>query len=41
MKFGLLYESQGVDMMLFRHDDIVDSLRRFGREVVPHFVGRR
>ena len=36
------YESQGVDLMLFlRHDDIVDSLRRFGREVLPHFAGRR
>ena len=22
-------------------DDIVDSLRRFGREVFPHFAGRR
>src|SRR5205809_866376 len=35
------YESQGVDMMLFlvqsayiRHDDICDSLRRFGCEVI-------
>ena len=32
-------------MMLFlvqagtiRHADIVDSLRRFGREVIPHFA---
>ncbi len=40
------YESQGVDMMLFlvqaahiRHQDIVDSLRRFGREVIPRFAG--
>jgi alkanesulfonate monooxygenase SsuD/methylene tetrahydromethanopterin reductase-like flavin-dependent oxidoreductase (luciferase family) len=39
------YESQGVDMMLFlvqaakiRHQDIVDSLRRFGKEVLPHFA---
>ena len=35
-------------MMLFlvqagniRHDDIVDSLHRFGNEVLPHFTGRR
>jgi hypothetical protein len=35
-------------MMLFlvqagtiRHADILDSLRRFGREVMPHFDGRR
>ena len=41
------YESQGVDMMLFlvqsayiRHDDIVESLRRFGREVIPRFGSR-
>lgn len=40
------FERQGVDMMLFlvqagtiKHADIVDSLRRFGREVVPHFSG--
>ena len=39
------YESQGVDMMLFlvqsayiRHEDIVESLRRFGRHVIPHFA---
>ncbi|MFQ5665375.1 MAG: LLM class flavin-dependent oxidoreductase [Candidatus Binatia bacterium] len=39
------YASQGVDMMLFlvqaahiRHQDIMESLRRFGREVIPHFV---
>jgi len=39
------YESQGVDMMLFlvqsayiRHQDIVDSLGRFGREVIPRFA---
>lgn len=42
------YEAQGVDMMLFlvqagniRHDDICDSLRRFGREVMPHFTSAR
>ncbi|HSV06320.1 MAG TPA: LLM class flavin-dependent oxidoreductase [Candidatus Binatus sp.] len=42
------YEVQGVDMMLFlvqagtiRHADILDSLGRFGREVIPHFNGRR
>jgi alkanesulfonate monooxygenase SsuD/methylene tetrahydromethanopterin reductase-like flavin-dependent oxidoreductase (luciferase family) len=42
------YEVQGVDMMLFlvqagtiRHEDVVDSLGRFGREVIPHFNGRR
>jgi alkanesulfonate monooxygenase SsuD/methylene tetrahydromethanopterin reductase-like flavin-dependent oxidoreductase (luciferase family) len=42
------YEAQGVDMMLFlvqagatRHADILDSLRRFGREVIPHFNGQR
>ena len=42
------YEAQGVDMMLFlvqagtiRHADILDSLGRFGREVMPHFNGRR
>jgi alkanesulfonate monooxygenase SsuD/methylene tetrahydromethanopterin reductase-like flavin-dependent oxidoreductase (luciferase family) len=42
------YEAQGVDMMLFlvqagtiRHADILDSLGRFGREVMPHFDGRR
>ena len=42
------YEAQGVDMMLFlvqagtiRHADILDSLGRFGREVIPHFNGRR
>ena len=42
------YEAQGVDMMLFlvqagtiRHADILDSLGRFGREVIPHFDGRR
>ncbi len=40
------YESQGVDKMLFivqmgslSHDDICDSLRRFGSEVIPHFRG--
>jgi alkanesulfonate monooxygenase SsuD/methylene tetrahydromethanopterin reductase-like flavin-dependent oxidoreductase (luciferase family) len=40
------FESQGVDMMLFlvqagtiKHADIVDSLRRFGSEVIPHFSG--
>ena len=40
------FERQGVDMMLFlvqagtiKHADIVDSLRRFGREVMPHFAG--
>ena len=39
------FENQGVDMMLFlvqagtiTHADIVDSLRRFGRDVVPHFA---
>ena len=39
------FEKQGVDMMLFlvqagpiKHDDIVDSLRRFGREVLPRFA---
>jgi alkanesulfonate monooxygenase SsuD/methylene tetrahydromethanopterin reductase-like flavin-dependent oxidoreductase (luciferase family) len=38
------YESQGVDMMILlmqagtlKHDDICESLRRFGKEVVPHF----
>lgn len=38
------YDAQGVDMMLFLvqagnigHADIVDSLRRFGRQVLPHF----
>jgi alkanesulfonate monooxygenase SsuD/methylene tetrahydromethanopterin reductase-like flavin-dependent oxidoreductase (luciferase family) len=38
------YESQGVDFMILlvqagslRHADICDSLRRFGREVVPKF----
>ncbi len=38
------FESQGVDMMLFlvqagsiKHADIIDSLRRFGREVLPRF----
>ncbi len=38
------FESQGVDMMLFlvqagsiKHADIIDSLRRFGREVMPRF----
>ena len=42
------YEAQGVDMMLFlvqagtiRHADILDSLGRFGRAVIPHFNGRR
>jgi len=42
------YEAQGVDMMLFlvqagtiRHEDVIDSLGRFGREVIPHFNGRR
>ena len=41
------FERQGVDMMLFlvqagtiKHADIVDSLRRFGREVIPHFAGQ-
>jgi hypothetical protein len=40
------FASQGVDMMLFlvqagtiKHADIIDSLRRFGREVIPHFAG--
>jgi len=35
-------------MMLFlvqagtiRHEDVIDSLGRFGREVIPHFNGRR
>jgi hypothetical protein len=35
-------------MMLFlvqagtiKHGDIVDSLRRFGREVIPHFAGKK
>jgi len=39
------FAQQGVDMMLFlvqagtiKHADIVDSLRRFGREVIPHFA---
>jgi alkanesulfonate monooxygenase SsuD/methylene tetrahydromethanopterin reductase-like flavin-dependent oxidoreductase (luciferase family) len=39
------YESQGVDQMILlvqagalKHDDICDSLRRFGREVIPHFA---
>ena len=39
------YESQGVDMMILLvqagslgHDDICDSLRRFGREVIPKFA---
>jgi len=38
------YESQGDDMMILlvqagtlKHDDICDSLRRFGREVIPKF----
>ncbi len=38
------YESQGVDQMILLvqagslgHDDICDSLRRFGREVIPKF----
>ena len=42
------YEAQGVDMMLFlvqtgrtRHADVLDSLRRFGHEVIPHFERRR
>jgi len=41
------YANQGVDMMLFivqagsiQHADVVDSLRRFGREVIPHFARR-
>ncbi len=41
------YASQGVDVMLFLvqagsipHADICESLRRFGREVIPHFAGR-
>ena len=41
------FAQQGVDMMLFlvqagtiKHADIVDSLRRFGREVIPHFAGK-
>src|SRR5262245_11293852 len=40
------FARQGVDMMLFlvqagtiTHADVVDSLRRFGREVIPHFAG--
>ena len=40
------FAQQGVDMMLFlvqagtiTHADIIDSLRRFGREVIPHFAG--
>ncbi len=39
------YESQGVDQMILlvqagqlKHADICDSLRRFGREVIPHFA---
>jgi alkanesulfonate monooxygenase SsuD/methylene tetrahydromethanopterin reductase-like flavin-dependent oxidoreductase (luciferase family) len=42
------FERQGVDMMLFlvqagtiKHADIVDSLRRFGNEVIPHFAGTK
>ncbi len=42
------YERQGVDMMLFlvqagsiTHADIIDSLRRFGREVMPQFTRAR
>ncbi len=38
------YADQGVDMLLLlvqagpiKHDDICDSLRRFGKEVIPHF----
>lgn len=38
------YESQGVDQMIFlvqagqlKHDDICESLRRFGEEVIPKF----
>ncbi len=38
------YEEQGVDQMILlvqagelKHDDICDSLRRFGREVIPKF----
>jgi alkanesulfonate monooxygenase SsuD/methylene tetrahydromethanopterin reductase-like flavin-dependent oxidoreductase (luciferase family) len=38
------YESQGVDFMILlvqagnlKHADICDSLRRFGREVIPKF----
>jgi alkanesulfonate monooxygenase SsuD/methylene tetrahydromethanopterin reductase-like flavin-dependent oxidoreductase (luciferase family) len=39
------YADQGVDMLLLlvqagtiRHDDVCDSLRRFGTEVIPIFV---
>jgi len=42
------FEQQGVDMLPFlvqagtiAHADIVDSLRRFGREVIPHFAAAR
>ena len=38
------YEQQGVDFMILlvqagklQHEDICDSLRRFGREVIPKF----
>jgi alkanesulfonate monooxygenase SsuD/methylene tetrahydromethanopterin reductase-like flavin-dependent oxidoreductase (luciferase family) len=38
------YEEQGVDTMILlvqagslRHDDICESLRRFGKEVIPRF----
>jgi hypothetical protein len=41
------YEAQGADMMLFLcqagtlpHEDICDSLRRFGREVIPKFKSK-
>ena len=40
------YESQGVDEMIFlvqagslKHEDICDSLRRFGKKVIPAFAG--
>jgi alkanesulfonate monooxygenase SsuD/methylene tetrahydromethanopterin reductase-like flavin-dependent oxidoreductase (luciferase family) len=40
------YQEQGVDTMILlvqagslRHDDICDSLRRFGKEVIPRFRG--
>ena len=39
------YEQQGVDMMMFliqagslKHEDVCDSLRRFGTEVMPKFA---
>ena len=40
MKVGLLYEIE-VEAGKIRHHDIVDSLSRFGRDVIPQFKTER